>query len=244
LKRALPISLLVNVIAVTVIGYLALRTQTRTRYPIMAPVPATPAAIKAVDNPPAVVTVVTQRFEWRQLEAPDYPTYIANLRSIKCPERTVREIVAADLADLYAQKRQELHMDNFSNSTGPWSGQEQALVFARLFGDPSGSLPGPGNANESRSRDSRAATMPLAFQTNALATLKLDEEEWAAIRGLEDQFVREVGGIGQNPNDPDYLARWRKAQPELDARITDVIGRRALVQLDQALPTPADPDDQ
>jgi len=46
-----------------------------------------------------------QFFTWQEVESPDYSTYIANLRSIGCPEQTVRDIIIADVNALYARKR-------------------------------------------------------------------------------------------------------------------------------------------
>jgi hypothetical protein len=39
-----------------------------------------------------------RQFIWTQIESTNYSEYIANLRSIGCPERTVRDIVTADVA--------------------------------------------------------------------------------------------------------------------------------------------------
>ncbi|HSU54385.1 MAG TPA: LysM domain-containing protein [Candidatus Dormibacteraeota bacterium] len=46
-----------------------------------------------------------QIFSWRELESADYPTYIANLRQIGCPDQTIRDIIIADVNSMYAQKR-------------------------------------------------------------------------------------------------------------------------------------------
>src|SRR5438132_919174 len=46
-----------------------------------------------------------QFFSWREVESRDYPTYIANLRDIGCPEQTIRDIIIADVNALFAQKR-------------------------------------------------------------------------------------------------------------------------------------------
>jgi hypothetical protein len=51
------------------------------------------------------VVVRRQFFSWNEIESNDYPTYIANLRSISCPEATIRDIIVADVNQLYAQKR-------------------------------------------------------------------------------------------------------------------------------------------
>src|SRR5260370_41541655 len=45
------------------------------------------------------------RFDWRQVESPDYKEYIANLRAIGCPEKTIKEIVTADVNDLFSARR-------------------------------------------------------------------------------------------------------------------------------------------
>jgi len=55
--------------------------------------------------PPQVVTV-TNEFRWRQLESEDYRTYIERLRSIGCPEETIRDIVISDLDKLMAPRLQ------------------------------------------------------------------------------------------------------------------------------------------
>ena len=46
-----------------------------------------------------------QFFSWQEVESADYPTYIANLRYIGCPEQTIRDIIIADVNALYARKR-------------------------------------------------------------------------------------------------------------------------------------------
>jgi LysM repeat protein len=46
-----------------------------------------------------------QFFSWQEVESADYPIYIANLRSIGCPEQTIRDIIIADVNALYSRKR-------------------------------------------------------------------------------------------------------------------------------------------
>lgn len=68
---------------------------------LVANAPTEPAA---PPEPPTVekVVVVTNQFRWAQLESEDYKTYIARLRSIGCPEQTIRDIIIADLDKLLA----------------------------------------------------------------------------------------------------------------------------------------------
>lgn len=51
------------------------------------------------------VVVRRQFFSWQEVESADYPTYIANLRNIGCPEQTIRDIIIADVNALYSRKR-------------------------------------------------------------------------------------------------------------------------------------------
>src|SRR5205809_307894 len=51
------------------------------------------------------VVVRRQFFTWHEVESPDYPTYIANLRAINCPEQTIRDIIIADVNALYSRRR-------------------------------------------------------------------------------------------------------------------------------------------
>ena len=64
------------------------------------------AEVVSAQEPPALpvekVVVVTNQFHWAQVESEDYKTYIARLRSIGCPEATIRDIIIADLDKLLA----------------------------------------------------------------------------------------------------------------------------------------------
>src|SRR5678816_2007659 len=51
------------------------------------------------------VVLRRQYFTWREIESDDYPTYVANLRDINCPEQTIRDIIIADVNALYSRKR-------------------------------------------------------------------------------------------------------------------------------------------
>ncbi len=44
---------------------------------------------------------------WAALESTNYYVYIQNLRAFGCPEETIRDMVAMDIAKLYAEKRAE-----------------------------------------------------------------------------------------------------------------------------------------
>src|SRR5690606_19962469 len=75
----------------------------RTGATVAAPEPA-PAETAPAARPKPVPPIVirTNAFDWVQLESEDYRTYIDRLRSIGCPEETIRDIVIADLEKLMA----------------------------------------------------------------------------------------------------------------------------------------------
>src|SRR5207249_7580991 len=56
-------------------------------------------------QPGTNVVLRRQFFSWREVESDDYPTYIANLRDIGCPEQTIRDIIIADVNGLYTRRR-------------------------------------------------------------------------------------------------------------------------------------------
>ncbi len=94
-----------------------------------APEPARPAAPAhpkpAVAKAPAPV-VVTNDFRWVQLESEDYRAYINRLRSIGCPEQTIRDLVIADLDKLLAPKVQSIYGRRAERHY--WDSEEEELA--------------------------------------------------------------------------------------------------------------------
>ena len=69
---------------------------------------SSPVASLEDTNSPVIKTNVEVRrqfLSWSHVESPDYSAYIANLRSIGCPEQTIRDIIIADVNALYAKRR-------------------------------------------------------------------------------------------------------------------------------------------
>jgi hypothetical protein len=58
----------------------------------------------SADDAPGEVVVISNSipFRWACIESEDYVTYVAHLRAIGCPEPLVRDLVAAELKELYA----------------------------------------------------------------------------------------------------------------------------------------------
>ena len=82
------------------------------------PTPPQPAPIIS-NEPIPTPSAATPAFRWSQLEAGDYPTYIARLRAIGCPEETIRDLITADVASQYEEKRRQLLAANSSQRGEP-----------------------------------------------------------------------------------------------------------------------------
>ncbi len=77
-----------------------------------APAPVEAAPVKVVKQQVKVTTVetntVVKQINWQVVESADYKKYIANLRSIGCPEETIQDIIKADVDKLFASRRKEI----------------------------------------------------------------------------------------------------------------------------------------
>lgn len=100
------------------------------------------------------VLEVNEPFNWEQVESPDYRVYLANLRGLGCPEPTVRDILIADVNDLFSGRVKTLvdgvsaqfwnlitHEAEFEKLVDEKEKQLRALdeepdeLFTLLFGD-------------------------------------------------------------------------------------------------------------
>lgn len=126
-------------------------------------------------------------FQWSQLEAPDFATFVKNLRAIGCPEVTIRDILAGEVNEIYDLKIQAL-MQQSSTAGGHSSkshagtaeqaarnqlNEEKTRLLASLLspaaplGDAAATHPGPQAAPPSASGapppPNRATMTPAAF---------------------------------------------------------------------------------
>jgi hypothetical protein len=223
----------------------ALRLERRVIVQAAAP-PAHPA--EAADRP-------TAPFRWSQLEAKDYPTYIANLRAIGCPEQTIREIVVADVDDLYAPRRGALlakiagggapdEINQVQSALARLRLEENAM-FRRVFGipDPVDAL-APAMAQAvsapARARDFRPApeetnaSMPLVFQQVDTSRLQLTAEQQQSLDDVRQSFLAQLG-TNLDVNSPEYLRRWQAAQKQADNLMGAFIGRQAELEYQDAV---------
>ena len=178
---------------------------------------------------------VAPALDWRQIESPDYRKYIENLRSVGCPESTIRDIITADVNKLYQERIAALHPSaqgpfhywETSERTRPTASQQaeiarqtEALMTERqqVLAELLGSAETTPAATES-SDPTMDRSRKLAF---------LSPEKQAQLDSLE----REFGGIDDQAK---TLADWDQSNTNAAdrARIMDLYNKKkaALAQL-------------
>ncbi len=88
---------------------------------------------------------------------------------------------------------------------------------------------------ESSWHDGKAAdpVYPLAFRKINLDAAGFGASAKAAIAQVQQQFVNAIGGLNQDPSDPDYLARWQSAQVNADETLRGLLGNQAYMAFQQ-----------
>jgi len=85
------------------------------------------------------VEAASGRFTWRLLESDDFKKYIANLRSVGCPEQTIQDIIIAEVNKVYAGKEAALrlrpeHLKPWEASyASPYGDMERMRKFRQLM---------------------------------------------------------------------------------------------------------------
>lgn len=174
------------------------------------PVPD-PHAIAATEDPrntAAVPTPPSGPLDWRAVESDDYPTYVANLRAIGVPEPTIRDIIVADVGQLYDQQRAALagqagHLASgrgFASAVAALDREEREVLELLL---------GP---HWEMARDN------ASLQSGSETAAALTPESLASARGIDDTFreeaeqIREQAGLFLQPGDRERLAELRQTR--------------------------------
>lgn len=233
-RSRLAISVLgfVVVVQLAVIGKLALSNR-----PVKPPFDS-PVATLTPSGPPQifadpVAKIQTEPFRWARVESADYPTYVQNLRSIQCPEQTIRDIIVADVdTNLYAARRRKLQSQQQDLAARPGGGslgletlraEEKALWKEEK--DLINGLLGQEGPEQSQFQgdvaadplDWHPAVMPLAFVVTSNSLAPLSAQQQAMVKRLQQSFLADLDGL--DPSSPEYLEKWQQEQPQLDAAL-------------------------
>ena len=219
-------------------------------------IPSTGVTINA---PVAATKDLPKPFRWSQLESTsDYRIYVANLRAIGCPEATIQDIVSGDAGRAFSFERNQLGLDG--SGIGAWSRLHQAQLVADLLGEQStaAKLTAPPQSAENQAQpnpetevaetstgtqnveqqhysSSPAPSYPIAFQKVNMDALGFNATQKAAIAQVQQQFINDIGGPNQNPNDPAYLPKWQQAQTDADDTLRALLGTQAYLAYEQQL---------
>jgi hypothetical protein len=248
MKKLLKFSVLLNLVLGVALA-MVLRCGTGAG-PSAAPpiaVQAEPQPVALLETAPTASVKEPEPFDWGQLESTNYRTYIANLRQIRCPEQTIRDIIREDLDGCYSSRREALQRkvnDDGPSIAGDISRQhdenalealkrEETAVLEALLGSETNT---PGVAAVQAQPPPRAGrlnpaasevSVPLVFQQIDPATLTFSPSESRAIDHLQQWFITQVGGPSQDPNDPAYRQRWIEAQSQMDDMTRGMLGTTA-----------------
>ena len=110
IQRLLVISLVANLVCLGGLVWSLTKVQSPPTQALQTASP--PGTATKSRRPEARVTERVVReaepFHWSQIESDDYQTYVENLRSIGCPEETIRDLVKQDLDKFYEQRKAEV----------------------------------------------------------------------------------------------------------------------------------------
>jgi hypothetical protein len=100
--RSIGLNVLVGLV-MAIVGGLLVAIFARQNRPY-ASGPSNPATTNAPLKIKTNVVVRRQGFQWSEIESTNYPVFIRNLRLIGCPEKTIRDIIVAEVNDLFTEK--------------------------------------------------------------------------------------------------------------------------------------------
>ena len=211
MKRPLHLLLALSLLSNAVLGWMAFRFEA---YQAAIPTPSTDEQVRR--TPPAEPVLL----DWRSLEAPDFATYIANLRRAGCPEATIRHLIdeAATLAALLGAEESELPVASLASSTAAdqVTTTPPSIPAAFLVGNAS---------NDAVLRDGTLSVLP----TDA----SLAPETLQTLADMRRQFGDQVTTGSSDPSSREYYRQWLKAQRQSDDYFASLYGGDHFINVQQ-----------
>jgi len=244
MNRLLSSLLTLSLLANAVLGWLAWPSSSphvRDEAPATAPPPPKPAV-----------------FNWSQLEAPDFATYIVNLRRAGCPEATIRHLIEPELHAVFEARRQ--------NADGHVSADEEAATLTALLGTsppsqasastPAETPPAPLNPSQAVSPSTaplaasafESLSVPAAFLVGDAAgdsvlrddglsitptDTTLAPETRQTLSDMRRHFGDQVASIGSDPTSREFYLQWLKAQRASDDYFSALYGGDHFMRVQQ-----------
>jgi hypothetical protein len=186
------------------------------------------------------ITKAAEPFDWRTVESEDYKQYVANLRAIGCPEKTLRDLIMADVTDLFRQRSRNSTsnrfeywkpgaLGNISDEKRVAQQQEQAKerreILATLLGESYSAKADPASGQ---------VLSPMEQMTGDF----LSPEKQAAMKGLEMKYAtRMLKAAKDGAGDNDEAIR--KVMADKDAEILTLLSPEEKFEYDLRLSQPA-----
>jgi len=103
----------------------ALRTN-QTPKPVQPTNAAVAVTASPATNTPAADPVFSQKkFDWKDVESPEYVKYMNSLRAVGCPDEKVQNIILADIDELFQQKKLKIALEHDQQW---WKAQNEYLM--------------------------------------------------------------------------------------------------------------------
>lgn len=237
MKRPLHLLLALSLLSNAVLGWMAFRFEA---YQAAIPTPSTDEQVRR--TPPAEPVLL----DWRSLEAPDFATYIANLRRAGCPEATIRHLIELELHAVFEARRQ----NPTAEPSAPFSAADEAATLAALLGAEESELPVASLAS-STAADQVTTTppsIPAAFlvgnasndavlRDGTLSVLPTDAslapETLQTLADMRRQFGDQVTTGSSDPSSREYYRLWLKAQRQSDDYFASLYGGDHFINVQQ-----------
>jgi len=207
-----------------------LKTQMGAPIAVASDARAAEAALKSASQTAVVekIIVVTNEVKWAQLESEDYKTYIARLRSISCPEQTIRDIIIADLDKLLAPEIQALR--GRRKDLKYWNSEEEEMannVDSREVARKAAEV-------ERRKRDILRELVNADLQRERLLSKGEDDYYARRLNWLPEERRQQIRGLLERYDDDEQKIRDKETEEGDPLSITDRAQLRVLKQKREA----------
>ena len=207
-----------------------LKTQLGAPIAVAPDVGVAEAALKSASQTAVVekIIVVTNEVKWAQLESEDYKTYIARLRSISCPEQTIRDIIIADLDKLLAPEI--LALRGRRKDLKYWNSEEEEMannVDTREVARKAAEL-------ERRKRDILRELVNADLQRERLLSKGEDDYYERRLNWLPEDRRQQLRGLLERYDDDEQKIRDKETEEGDPLSITDRAQLRVLKQKREA----------
>ena len=177
------------------------------------------------------ITVRTNTLDWRTVESGDYKEYIANLRSIGCPEETIRDIIIADVNKLFEDRKKALRKpaEQFKFWETGNKGMQRMLGGAY---DEEAIKQKQTLAAEKRALIKELLGIEIEEKPNLIAALNPFEEllsflppgKQTRLMEIMQQFqAKQMKSLGNGQPDETDMKLMQKAQKEMEAEIAGML---------------------